>query len=587
MAVVRIRIPFGKGVPVDRIMEMWERKARADFPMPAPRPFQDSALATIYHALEKDDFDNIVVQAPTGIGKSAIAMTVQEQFQSAYLLSPTLGLTDQYKRDYPTKLVEVRGRNNFDCWARAGTAKDAPCWTKRGGAGRHAKQDKGDPCPYYEQKWKAEDARVTLSNPAYLFRVVQGNSAFEQRDFAIIDEAHSLEGFIHDLLEVRITERDWTAVFGPGKGFPKHYRADDWIDEMNEFVENARVVLEKVREEGDTKTADKLSALVEKGAAACDLLLLPTNVVVELDRNKWGRFLSLKPVRVRRYAADKLESLARKRIFLSASILDIETFLYSLGLEDQKTLYVNVTKSPFPSENFNIHYSPCGSMSWGKRKATIPKQVKAIAAIMERYHDRRGVVLPHSHAIRKEIVAGLEDLGLGNRIVTHDWNPRARQLALNSFFDSDRDVLVLISTYVGEGFDFKGKLAEWLVLCKVPFLPVKDEAIAQRMEEDEHAWRRLHEGTPECPYEPATKYSNGLCGNWTCPSPCQRWYNLQTALKIVQNAGRIIRTKNDVGHLFILDGSFQRFRQANGSLLPSWFAKNIGDTPNWLKRAIL
>ena len=585
MSVVRIRIPFGKGKTPSALTKQ-EARWRPDFPMPSPRKYQDDILNTIYYALQKDDFDNIVVQAPTGIGKSAVAMTVQEQFQSAYLLTPTLGLTEQYKRDYPKKVVEVRGRNNFDCWLRPGTAKDAPCWTKRGGSCRHAVKDKGDPCPYYEQKWKAEDARITLSNPAYLFRVVQGNSGFEQRDFAIIDEAHQLENFIHDLLEVRLTERDWTAVFGPGKDFPMHYHAEDWIEDMDEFVTNARVVWNKVREEGDTKTADKLGAIIEKGETARDLLRLPTNVVVELDRNKWGRFLSLKPVRVRRYAADKLESIARKRIFLSATILDVETFLHSLGLEGQKTLYVNATQSPFPKENFDIFYAPCGSMAWGKRKHTIPKQVKAIAEIMKRHPNKRGVVLPHSHAVRKELVSGLEALGLGHRIVTHDGNASARSLALNSFFDSPNDDLVLISTYVGEGFDFKGKLAEWLVICKVPYLPMKDPAIEQRMKEDEHAWRREHEGTPACPYEAPTKYSNGLCGSYTCPAPCKKWYSLQTALKIVQNAGRIIRSETDKGSLYILDGSFNRFRQANAGLLPKWFRNNIKGCPNFIKRVL-
>ena len=93
---------------------------------------------------------------------------------------------------------------------------------------------------------------------------------------------------------------------------------------------------------------------------------------------------------------------------------------------------------------------------------------------MNRFKNKRGVILPHTHAIRKALVEGLSAEGHGDRIITHDSNGLARQTALNKFFESERDDLVLISTYVGEGFDFKGKLAEWLVISKVPYLFTPD-----------------------------------------------------------------------------------------------------------------
>ena len=102
MSVVRIDIPSKHPLP-----DMWE-SIRPHFPMPSPRKYQDDALSVAYWAMENDDFDNIVIEAPTGIGKSAIAMTVQNRFMSAYLLTPTLGLTDQYHRDYGHLLKEIK-----------------------------------------------------------------------------------------------------------------------------------------------------------------------------------------------------------------------------------------------------------------------------------------------------------------------------------------------------------------------------------------------------------------------------------------------------------------------------------------------
>jgi len=46
----------------------------------------------------------------------------------------------------------------------------------------------------------------------------------------------------------------------------------------------------------------------------------------------------------------------------------------------------------------------------------------------------------------------------------------------------------------------------------------------------------------------------------------------------------VVRTPEDVGHLFILDGGWARFARSNASILPKWFRDNIKDEPRWLKR---
>lgn len=577
MPVVRIDIPSKHPLP-----DEWS-KIRPDFPMPSPRPYQAEALSVVYWAMENDDFDNIVIEAPTGIGKSAIAMTVQNRFQSAYLLTPTLGLTDQYRRDYGHVLSEIKGRRNFPCWVKAGTADGAPCYVGKKRC-PHTRED--DPCPYYAQKFTARDARVVLSNPAYLFRVVQSpDGTFGQRDFAIIDEAHQLEQFFMGLYEIKITQQDFDRVFGPSP-FPMKYSPAAWKDDIERLHEGAKKALSVAEAQENEDEIEKMKAILSRTSVLLELLKEPMNTVVETDKDRRGKEMvaTFRPVRVRSLAPSLLDSISRKRIMLSATILDIDTFLSGLGLKDQKTLFVRITESPFPAENINIHYAPTGSMSYSRRAKSIPRQVKAIAGMMDKWPQKRGVILPHTHAIRKEIVEGLTALGYGDRLLTHDSNGPARTRVLEEFFNSDRDDLVLVSTYVSEGFDFKGRLAEWLVISKVPYLFTPDPQIAQRMEQDEHEWRREHEGTPACPYEPPSKYTGNLCGSFTCPKPCAKWFNLQTALRLVQGAGRINRTPDDKGHIFILDQSWDRFYGMNGHLLPTWFRNGIKPVPNWLKR---
>ena len=444
--------------------------------------------------------------------------------------------------------------------------------------------DESDPCPYYQQKYAARGHRLTLSNPSYLFRVIQGDELFESRDLLIVDEAHKLEPFFMDMLEVRITLDDWMLAFGGNVHMPHHYHPADWKPEIiamrNAILKSLDVLDQDDPNQDDERT--KLSNLESKTDMLLRLLRDPDNVVTEIKPD-----LSIfKPVRVGPWVPEYLSRCGKQRLFLSATILDIDNFLDSLGVSDQRTLYVNITKSPFPKENTRIHYAPCGPMSWGKRKHTIPKQVKAIARIMEHYADERGVILPHSHAIREEIVQGLEAAGFGDRILTHGSNKQERDVVLDTFMTDFSKPYVLISTYVNEGFDFHGRLAEWLVVCKIPYLYTPDPQIATRMETDEHRWRAKYEGTPECPYEPPTNYSGKLCGSWTCSKPCQSWFNTQTSLRLVQMAGRIVRTPEDVGAVFILDRGWDRFLRTNGHLLPSWFKDSLSPPPSWLKRSL-
>ncbi len=575
MPIVRITIPSSANLP-----DLWN-EVKPLFPMKDPRPMQGEALSVVKWAIDNDHFDNIVVQAPTGIGKSAIAMTVQGMHSNGYLLTPSLGLTDQYRTDYGSKLSEVRGRSNFECWARQGTADGAPCYK---GKKRCKHTEEADPCPYYAQKFIARSHRLTLSNPSYLFRVAQGDDQFEKRSLLMVDEAHKLESFFMDLLEVRITMDDWILAFGGNLNMPHHYHPQDWLPDIEAMDRSCSKGLDGIDPDDPTMEdhRESLTRLQQKTKDLLRLLKIPTNVVSEIKPD----LAIFKPVRVGHWVPRYLDRLGEQRLFLSATILDIESFLSSLGIENQRTLYVNITESPFPQENTKIHYAPCGPMSWGKRKHTIPKQVKAIARMMEFYSEERGVILPHSHAIREEIVQGLIAAGYGDRLLTHGSNATERGEVLRTFMTDFSKPYVLISTYVNEGFDFHGRLAEWLVLVKVPYLYTPDPQIAQRMESDEHLWRSEHEGTEKCPYEPPSGYSGDLCGSWTCAKPCQSWYNTQTALRMVQMAGRIVRTPEDVGAIYILDRGWDRFLRMNGHLLPSWFKRALTGPPGWLKRAL-
>lgn len=78
-----------------------------------PRPIQIQALQQIEEALS-NGYRNIIISAPTGVGKSYIAVALALAFKEADILTATVQLQEQYLRDF--KFIRpLMGRKNFTC----------------------------------------------------------------------------------------------------------------------------------------------------------------------------------------------------------------------------------------------------------------------------------------------------------------------------------------------------------------------------------------------------------------------------------------------------------------------------------------
>jgi len=78
-----------------------------------PRPIQLQALQQIEEAIQQG-YHNIIISAPTGVGKSYIAVALALAFKEADILTATVQLQEQYLRDF--KFIRpLMGRKNFTC----------------------------------------------------------------------------------------------------------------------------------------------------------------------------------------------------------------------------------------------------------------------------------------------------------------------------------------------------------------------------------------------------------------------------------------------------------------------------------------
>jgi ATP-dependent DNA helicase DinG len=84
-----------------------------NFPHASFRNNQDNVIRQICEAFNSD-CKYVILEAPTGFGKSAIAMTVARTLGSSFVCTATKDLQTQYTYDYGFLKV-AKGKNNFQC----------------------------------------------------------------------------------------------------------------------------------------------------------------------------------------------------------------------------------------------------------------------------------------------------------------------------------------------------------------------------------------------------------------------------------------------------------------------------------------
>ena len=88
-----------------------------------PRPEQKKIINEILEAIEMG-FKNIIVEAGTGTGKSAIATTIARYIGDSYILTMTKQLQNQYLDDFDYLLSEIKGNSNYQCGLKNATCED-------------------------------------------------------------------------------------------------------------------------------------------------------------------------------------------------------------------------------------------------------------------------------------------------------------------------------------------------------------------------------------------------------------------------------------------------------------------------------
>ena len=527
------------------------------FPFENIRPAQSEALQKIEESLKTNGKKFFVLDAETGVGKSAIAVAAANflntlptdstlsKSRGSYFLTTQKILQDQYERDFAKTrgMVSIRSSSNYACTSVKG-ATCAETMQKNKLSSNNARCI--NYCVYKQKKKEFVESELGVTNYSYFLAETHFSGQLKEKRVLVIDEAHNLVSELSKFVEVLVTERfakQALKIEFPGK--LTQAAAIKWIQE--EYLPKANTRLARLQND-IKKLIGSRARLEQFEQLAMQLDLLEKHVgklnkfVSNYDSENWvfdfvpaqGRSLAkfeFKPIDVSGYAHDMIFNRADKVLLMSATVISCDNFCQLLGIDPSEVGYIKLD-SPFPLENRPVAYSGVGKMSAAHIDSTLPKLAKAVQMILDNHPEEKGIIHAHSYKVANYIIENVRS----KRLVTHDSSNRDEVLMRHI---ASPDPIVLVSPSMQEGVDLKDDLSRFQVLCKVPYPYLGDKLIKKRM----YKWK------------------------W--------WYDYETIKTIVQSVGRSIRNENDFAVTYILDADWERFASKNKKMLPENLVKSF------------
>ena len=533
-----------------------------------PRNAQIKIMNEVISAIN-DGYHNIIINAGTGIGKSAIAVTLANYYMKnagwgSYILTRTTQLQEQYKEDFSYLISDLQGKSNYKC-NYADTCDDCKVLDYADN-GVFVKTECDD-CKYRTARNTARESRITTMNYVIYYFMYHITHYFPQKELLILDEAHKLESTIMSIYETSISDNFLKEHLS--ESLYKFGLNTDEIDEsdvqerlkalknsLNNELSSIRfqisaieskledVITEERRIQLYTQNkllSHKQNKLKSLGFKLQEILLndvISDNYVWMYDDSykKNPKFV-LKPIDVRKQAKSFLDE-AHTRIFLTATIGNKDLFTDWLGL-DSNDSYLIEADSPFTVENRPIYlnyghkmsgYNPVKQRPNWKTKLALNN----IYEIINKHGGERGCI----HTVSNAQTSFITDFLDTKNISYINVSGKDRNKLLNEYIEND-GIRLLIGSAIKDGVDLKDELCRFQILFKIPYPYLGDKQIKARMNRE------------------------------------SVWYTYQTVMDLLQAYGRGIRNEDDYCSFYVLDSDIKRLLKTNKDLFSRYFLEAI------------
>ncbi len=516
------------------------------FPYQTPRAEQTKAIEFALKAFKDKKF--VIVEAGTGVGKSAVGLTIAKTISNnAYFITTQKILQHQYMEDFKAHgMLSLKSSTNFRCQYYKGKDCSQALRELKVSKDHKFKACCGGGCVYKKAKRAFIANPLGITNFAYFLAETNYSQQLEPRELLVVDEAHNIETQISNFVEVAITENFATKVLK--LKIPDNLTTDkrvvDWVTSiyypalcrLKNHMEQQIEKFSLKSKMSEFITLAKRFELIDKHECKVARFLK------EYDKDNWVMNVSntdvrgdkrfeFKPIDVAPFTEEYLFKSGEKVLMMSATIINKEAFCEVLGIKKEDCEFISIP-SPFPIENRPIFISPIGSMSMKNIDRTLPLLAKAVKAILKEHKNDKGIIHCHSYKVANYLKRNIRS----NRLLSHDSSNRDKVLYRHM---KEKRPTVLLSPSMTEGVDLKGDTSKFQIICKVPYPYLGDKLIRKRM----NKWK------------------------W--------WYPLQTLKVIIQSVGRSVRTKDDQAITYILDGDWERFYSRNRELFPEDFRNSI------------
>jgi Rad3-related DNA helicase len=517
-----------------------------------------------------------LIDAPTGVGKSAIAMAAAKTAGRGFLLTSTKALQDQYLEAFPY-VNSLKGKGNYTCAINPIFKVDhAVCVAD--------KKQKGDcmdngVCHYYNARNRALNGDFMITSYAYYLMAVECGPLRKRgepslrREVMICDEAHELDTILADFIGFEINcatilkdhSIDLMSIFDV-------VSQTNYLSHDNMVKKCATLITEKITPtlaaydrviERILNTALQLAGGDAKKISSQAVIQAKeiTNLKDKLDRlfKKMERFVQARagtedewlitPKREERKILfsplvgrvgfnDYIACHADKVILMSASLGDPKQLAIEMGIPLEEMTSISVG-TPFDPDKSPVIYTPLLDMGMHDLEDNMPIAINAVKEVMDAHPNEKGIIHSGNYKISARILndssASIKKRLIGKANSNRGTDSNEELIEQHS---EAKTPTVLISPSMHTGVDLKGDLSRFQIIVKLPWLNLMDPRIKKKSESNE-------------------------------------WYVNEMLKRLIQACGRSTRSEDDHSITYILDRGFTRIMNLNSHLLPKWFLDRI------------
>jgi len=520
------------------------------WPMPAYRPKQREVLLKI-HELFESGKRLILLEAPTGFGKSAVNTALCRYYTPSIYTTPQISLINQIAGDpYLGKyFVEIKGMDNYRC------AKDNYLTPVRLGLCRRERNVIPDrcnwlrECPYFSQKIKAIKSPMVLTSTAYfIVDAYLEPPNFSNRNLVVIDEGHLLSEYVADQVSLEVSSRSlpdpmWSRLRDRYRDRPPtDAELEDIRLELEVMLKSYQMALDSgaALTDDEAEWRHRAERWLDKYRRYLDFYDVAEWVWTRM-RNGWKAV----PVYARWFMEQMLWSRGQRFLVSSATILKPKLWIWENGADlvfrNDEMVFLEVSYS-FPAENRPIVDMSVGSMSKADQHETLEPAAMMLKYIIQRHRGENIAV----HFPSYELAEKFRNL-IGDDVDAEILlpSPENRDTVLEEW---KRRGGVFFAVAYWEGQDWKYDICTVQVLAKTLYPDVSDPRIMRRLEKKDFQWLM--------------------------------WITL---IKCLQAYGRAMRAEDDRMVFYVLDDKFWELLRRNWPHIPEWF-KQVVPRNRWPKK---